>query len=77
MNAKLIVSHARSRLEIIRVFAGIERDSVARFDLDAPEDGLHDRLQDVGLRVELASVERERRMAPTPRGRRADDRPTA
>ena len=76
MNAKLIVSHARSRLEIVRVFAGIAKDTVARFDLDAPDHGLRHQLQDVGLLVELASVERERRMHPTPR-RRADDPPTA
>ena len=76
MNAKLIVSHARSRLEIVRVFAGIARGTIARFDLDAPDDGLRHQLQDVGLRVELASVERAQRLHPTPR-RRASDPPTA
>ena len=75
MNAKLIVSHARSHLEVIHLFGGVARDRLARFDLDAPSPVLHRQLQDIGLRVELASVERERRMAATP-GRRAGDRPT-
>lgn len=75
MNAKLVVSHARSHLEIVRLFGGVPCDRLARFDLDAPSPALHRQLQDIGLSVELASVERERRMAAMP-GRRAGDRPT-